>query len=724
MTWTKLNSTSSSGTNTFTTTAKDSRVTVAGRKHAMQVDLAWFTTGPTPTLSDSAGNSFIGVFAADVPGTVVSYRKFRCLNYTSSATHTITVTGTGIFAAAAVSWYETDAAGAIAVDTGKPTNNAESNSNVNVKPGTTTPTGNALVVAGAGHGGALGQACTVLTLIESVDYSGGVNVAIAQAWANRGASATDPQFSWTANTVGEHSASMDVILDGQATPSLALTEFTANEVIPVDIGQNTPSTAYATVTCGFVYNDALGTPVSARIQIYAADGTTIQKAYYDPVVAPTFNSGSGNGGQWRIQAGGSYKFKIQTYTGASGGGSVIETSSATTNTITGIGYGIIPIGQSHLSRMEDDASLPPSAPAAGKTFDGSTWSASAGNGNRQLLISLIAGTSGLGLNGNDIPFFITRTGIGGAGWGIDGGSLGVPYYTGGVYKDTANASYPYKLYLQPQLAAIRGGFGNFSLWLGGSSDAVLDQGYATTYADFQTTRVNFLALMGYSASQIPAFICVNGTTQAAGDTDAEWEACVQADLIFSRDQTNAPLAASLVDLAKLDDYHLTPAGYGRLGRRIAQSILKYLGITTVDGASLKFLTGFRYYGSKEIACQVTLNGGTKLKESDGTVDGGSVTDWQVTFDGTFADGITVSSTRFNNPNIILTASSAPANSDTVKVRYMYGANPSISNPVYDDTTPGSDTLGRVLVPSIDSITITAGPAPSMNHPVKLSYLRM
>src|SRR5262249_12417459 len=41
----------------------------------------------------------------------------------------------------------------------------------------------------------------------------------------------------------------------------------------------------------------------------------------------------------------------------------------------------------------------------------------------------------------------------------------------------------------------------------------------------------------------------------------------------------------------------------------------------------------------------------------------------------------------------------------VKIRYQYGANPSNAGPVYDDTAPGGDTLGRPLAPTIGAISV-------------------
>jgi hypothetical protein len=689
-----------------TTGAVDSRGTT-GRKKVMHVGVSWYTPSGAPTISDSAGNAFNDPVCSVQTQASVSFRMWRVLNPTTSATHTVTATGTSIFAGLAVVFSETDTAGSIGVDTGKPTVNTESNANVNVKPGTTTPSvANTLLVAMAGHGGITNQACSVLTLIDALDETGGTNFSIASSGKFLAvAAAQDPQFSWTTNLNNDHSAAMDVIKEGISTPIAITTSFTSAEIIPVDNGQT-----YATLPITFTYDETLTTPDAAELQLYASDGTTVLQSWFSPSSAPNF-TGSPTTGSWHIPRGLVSKFAVRT----KASGVVIETSSVTSTGITGVGYVFAQAGQSHLPRMERlpdgsaNASSPPAASAGGKVFDGSTWVDSVGNGNLYLLNALISGTAGTGIASGNIPFGIVRSGVGGAGWGVPGGSLGVPFYTGGDWTDTSDTTYPYRLAFTPMVSAVRTGKVNGLILWGGSTDAVAGSPQATIYADELTTRNNLNSYLSLSNSQLPAFVLTNARANDGVTTNSMWDACVQTDLKFARDETNAYLAAVCVDLPQVDEYHLTAAGYGVAGQRLAQTILKWLGASSVDGGGLRCLTGYRYFGRNDIYAVVTAANGaaTPLREADGSTDGTGSTQWQITFDGTYTDGKTVTATRYYGNLVVLTASSFPSAGTTVKFRYMYGANPTITSPVYDSTTPGGNTMGRTLAQSIGDITVTA-----------------
>ena len=715
--WTVVAHTKATGADGLTTSPINTAGTAGRAKVAYVAIPDYAAAAAAPTFIDSNGNTYqpVGVHTALA---VIGLRLYICLNPIVGAGHKVTTTGTGVYHTVFFGVLETDVAGGLAYDAGKATiNPGEQNINLNVKPGTTTPTGSALCIAACASDGTGYTAAAVLSLIDSQDYIGGTAIGGAVAFAARN-TATDPQFNWTANVLGlpEHMAVMQVILDGQTvTTPLKLNELTPDEVIPLDIAtQANPATAFATVQLNFVYNPAAGVPVPANteLQIYKADGATILKPWYTPTVAPNMDSGNGAGGKWRIVPGGPYRFAIRTKN-VSGG--VIETSPVTTNTITGIGYGILPCGQSHLARMEDDIwAGQPAAPAMGKVFNGTPWAPSVGSGNRRMLTELIAGTAGMGLGGTDIPWFITRTGIGGAGWGIDGGDGGQPYYTGGVCADTANPLYPYRKYWVPIIGAIRNATGNFLLMIGGSSDAIFDRGFGQAYADMQTSRANMTALCGHTTAEIPAFIGVNGRTD--GGDGNEWEDCKRADLTFAREQPNAFLAASLVDCDLFDAYHLVPqpTGYERVGRRVAQSILKYLGIRTYDGAGFTIASAVRATGSADVYLTPAFAGsGSALKEKDGTTDGAGLTGFAISKDS-FATSLAIAATAFTtfqgSPAIKLTLAAVPADNDRLQLRYQYGPNPTaggaIASPVYDNTAPGGDTLGRVLLTtSADAVNV-------------------
>ncbi len=696
MTWTSTGSTLASGANGVTTSSFDSRPT-GSNKQAAYVAISSYVLGPDPTFVDSQSNSWTQI-GTTLSQSVVQVKIFRCISFIPSATHTVTTSGTAIFHSVAFAVFETDEAGGIAVD-GTFTSASEDNSNLNIKPGAKTPSrANTLLYSFAGHGGTGSQTLSVLTKLASADYTAGSFVGACHGWENAPASSQDPQFAWATNTVTNHIAFMDGIKSGQVFP-WAINDIANLTIVPFDNGQT-----YATLTFTGTYNEAGTTPVTIEIQIEANPGGTVLQSY--TALSSTSISGGNWSGTLQVPRGDQYQLKARA---KDGGGSIIDTSSATTN-IWGVGLIVAPVGQSHLPRMEDDTSSPPVANAGVRTMDADgTWHAPVGNGNIGLGNAFIAGTVGQGLGGTSIPIGITRTGIGGAGWGVDGGSLGTQYYTGGVWTDTSTVGQPFPLYKICLGNLIGTKDPNVLLFLGGSSDAIYPRTFNQIYTDMQTTRSNINTFHSLSSAQLPALICVNGRDAGSGggDTDANWSNCVQTDLTFASVQTNASLAACLVDLPLVDNYHLTPGGYGILGQRIAQSLLKFLGLSSVDGGTLINSSGFRWNGSANLLLSINLNGATGIQTAGGGTSGTGLTGWEAS-DDAFSTNLTISSTKFVEPNtVVLTLSSAPADVDDIVVRYMYGKNPTVTTPTYDNTTPGGNTNGRTLAPTLGDISISA-----------------
>lgn len=234
MTWTNLGHKLSSGANGVTTTGFDSRGT-GGRKKVAVVGISWYTpTATPPTFTDSNGNVWKKAITNPLAGSFVSAQAWYCLNPTLSVSHTVTTVGTAVYNAVVFAVFETDETLSVALD-GAPTSNAESNANVNVKPGAITPSrANTLLWAFAGHAGQTSQALSVLTMLDSIDVSGGVNEGAAHGWINAAASSQDPQFSWTTNVVNDHNAIM-IAIKAHQTLSWAVDDLNSGEVVPLDI---------------------------------------------------------------------------------------------------------------------------------------------------------------------------------------------------------------------------------------------------------------------------------------------------------------------------------------------------------------------------------------------------------------------------------------------------------------------------------------------------------
>lgn len=680
-------------------TATISGLNTAGSNIFLAV-VNYYVLGTAPSFTDSKGNSWTPTTLKTQ--SVGAHIVYYCINPLTDSSHSFTASGVGSFPSVAVIALSTNAP-SIALDVGKIATATQS-SGTTINPGSLTPSAaNALLVAACESGGTAPTCSLSYTTEESYAYVPGTSFGTGIAWKfDATATARDPQWSWSTNVNGDASATHLVFLEGSYLP-WAVNDLLSGEVVAVDNGQT-----YATISFSGTY-DASGTvPVTIEVQIEKNSDGTVYQAY--TALSSTIISGGNWSGTLQVPRGDGYRLKARA---KDGGSSVIATSSASTNR-WGVGYVGAQAGQSHLPRMEDDVgtggNAPPAANAGGRTFNGTTFSAPVGNGNIALLNGMVAGAAGQGLGGSDIPFCIVRTGIGGAGWGIDGGGThDGGYYSGYFWTATGSPSYAPCVVFAAKVGPLRNKF-NWLFFLGGSSDAALGQSFATLYADMQTTRGNINTIIGLSSAQLPVFVAVNAQDAASGDTDVNWQKCKDADTKFVINETNCFYAGNCYDLTLLDEYHLIPTAYGHLGSRVAQSVLKWLGFVSSDGGSLIIASGLRFKGSANIILTLTGAALAQLNKANGSTTGTSLTGFEVSSDG-FTTPLTISATAFVQPNkVVLTLSAAPADGDSVVTRYQYGKAASITTPVYDSIQPGGDTLYRSLLPTNSqsgNIAITA-----------------
>jgi hypothetical protein len=177
---------------------------------------------------------------------------------------------------------------------------------------------------------------------------------------------------------------------------------------------------------------------------------------------------------------------------------------------------------------------------------------------------------------------------------------------------------------------------------------------------------------------------------------------------YATETTGAYLSASAVEIPTSDGVHYTAAGYERVGRRKAQAHLFRLSEVASGATGPRITSASRESASADIRLVIDHEAGTALEEADGSTDGGSLTGFQVS-DDDFSTTLTISSTAFDGNEVVLTLSVAPADEDTIKVRYQYGEGPTVTNPVYDDTTPQGDSIGLPLLPTVGSVTAELPP---------------
>ncbi len=680
VTWTKIGTTKyvtgpdGGSTGTIDTTA-------SGGAKLFVITVNWFGVSE-PVLTDSVGGG-LNTYIPKAPLSVgfINSRAYYCIPAQNSATMSWHVSGTGNVPSCYVEVWTNNTLGSILIDqygTASYNNSTQSD----IAGSLTNSAADTLGIAFycAGTAGTITD--SVFTLDQSTAYNPGVAFGGGcSSFTYSSTVAKNPTLAWTSANVIDDKTAVFFIFQGGVNSPLSVAEFEDHCVIPVDNG-----TSAATPLFTGNYDQSAGSPASIEIELRSVGGS-IRQAYTAGTSA-SFGSGAWSA-HFSCPAGSGYVCRVRT---KNIGGTILETSSITSN-VWGVSDNVGGcIGQSNLVQMNDTISSPPAAHEWARTWDGTTYAQPTGNGYIEMLNAIIAGRPGGGLGGTDIPSLITLTGLGGVGVTIGDGS------PGGYWLDTTVPTYAFQLF-KAKCDLLRGKI-TYILDCGGSTDAVLGVSYATLYAGTQTLRSNTNTHFVLSSSQLPWMVIVNGRDSNVSDTDAMWQICKDVDIDFANTETNAHFAANLGDLVQLNDYHLTGAGYGHAGHRVAQSILKLLGAQTYDGATVKISYAKRVLASADITIIPNLNGGTVLNYADGSTVGAGQVAWQASKDS-FTSTLTISSTTFSANNIVLTLSGAPANGDNVQVRYFYGKQGSVdlSKVDYNNSFPTSDSLQVSLLPS-------------------------
>lgn len=203
------------------------------------------------------------------------------------------------------------------------------------------------------------------------------------------------------------------------------------------------------------------------------------------------------------------------------------------------------------------------------------------------------------------------------------------------------------------------------LWTQGEAEAAdagaFNESYYHSEFDLLTQELSASIAAG---SPIRIGICnlssFGGTHVAGGVTgDTNWSA-VRAGLSRLGDKAGVYISTNMADLAKADEFHLTPDAYVESGRRAALSMAKDLGYGAYDGRG-PLVTGASRSGAV-VTLAIDLNGASSIA-------GTGLTHYQVSADN-FATLLTVSSAAVSGGNIALTLSADPG--AAVKVRSFYG----------------------------------------------------
>jgi hypothetical protein len=456
--------------------------------------------------------------------------------------------------------------------------------------------------------------------------------------------------------------------------SLAATDKTASRIYPRDKDSTSKNIVFAGTYTGQV-------PVSIELKLVnATGGATIQD--WTALTGATIGAGAWSG-TLNVPQGGVWLHFFARSKDASG--NIIHTTAESANS-WGVGLIFSMIGQSNMSNWFDQSSGPPVTSTLTKKYKGG-WGAVGGNGAirfanlMQSATGLLIGLIDRAVSGSGLVMNTTS----GAGYWLN--LAGTPW-----------TSYT------TDLTAV--GDSNFICWMQGEHETVeiaaaeMDRQDHIDGLDTLYTRLQ--AATGRTAAQLP-FICgVIGTCDLAttATDDQAWNDVQTALLEWRATTTGVYPGGISTDLPRSDAVHITTAAYERLARRYAQTAQFILGLAASHGGGPEITRATWAEGADVVRIHVTHQAGTALLNGAGSTTAGSLHGIRVFDDGVEA---TISSYAFIEPNVIeATLSAVPVGPITVD--YLFGAEPAgLTNNspntgfVFDNTTPGSDTLGLPLL---------------------------
>jgi hypothetical protein len=486
------------------------------------------------------------------------------------------------------------------------------------------------------------------------------------------ATGTDTAITGNLRTgVYSYSTNVNTLDNFQAADlaGITVTDLTDGRVYQRAAGGTSKAVSFAGTYAGI-------SPVTIEVKI-VRDGTSTLVQDWTALSSPTISGGNWSGTVTVPQD--NYWNNILVRA-KDGGGSVLATSPQTSNKWA-VGVLVAMLGQSNMSRM-GLSDTPPTVNSLTRAYTGS-WGNPGGNGNI-LFSDLLQQSVGC-------PVGILNYAVGGT--------------TMAAWLDLTPGQ-PYPLFTTALTAA--GGDCEFILWAQGEFDSIVGQGPSSPgeySGELDTLYSRTRSATGRSTTALKFGCWCLGRNLVGDDPTCQ---LVRVDqLNWAQNTTGAFFTGCFVDRPLIDDYHWAAPSYEREARLGVQASLKSLGLASYGAKGPVIASASRQSGSANMVLAVTHDGGSALKEADGTTDGNSLTGFQVSLDD-FANLLTISSTAFSGNTIVLTLSSAPSDGATVNARYQYGVNPSITNPVYDDTTPGGDSLGLPLQPTQSNVTVTLG----------------
>lgn len=474
--------------------------------------------------------------------------------------------------------------------------------------------------------------------------------------------------------------------------TLAATDLTANRIYQRAYGTTAKAITFAGSYTGQV-------PATIEIKIVNASGGATALDW-TALSSPTIAAGAWSG-IITVPQGGMYNFLAR---GKDAGGNVIFTTAQSSNA-WGVGELLWMLGQSNMEKMWTIASSPPVPAANVRIYVGINtqpntggsigWRALTGMGNGAIrLANLVA--SGAGIPVGLVASAIGATGLlstanSGAGYWLDNGVGGL--YTNAV-TDLTNVG--------GDAAALFWHQGEWDTSFGPSSRTNYKAGLDTLYARVKVSNGR--------TTNTPFFCAILGTYDAAGGgepngSNDDVDAIRRAHQEWINATSGAQWSGVTTDIPRVDFAHWAASGYERAARRYANAYLFYIAAAAYSSRGPAFGIAFRTLGSTILRQSITQDAGTLLKDSAGGTSGAGLTAWRAFDNGV---GLTISSTAFNGNQVVLNVSAAPSDAGPITDDYLYGATPTVTNLVYDNTSPQGDTIGLPLAPSDGMVTYTLG----------------
>lgn len=616
-------------------------------------------------ITDS--NGCLWVALDDDTNASVRQAVYECTNPVASSGHTITVSTTGglpsvfFFGTSGVRLASrVDQASTNAVSTG-----------TSVQPGSITPgENNCLVMTCLGaYAGAItapGGGYTGNTVATGAQHIGGGLSYIIQTTAT----ATNP--TWTKATTGDGVARSFSFLPALQTPGASLHNFADGRVFQRVL--NPVNQAYQTqISVSGHYVDEQPAAIEFRLLDFE-DSTPV--GTWRPVEGVVIGSGDWSG-KITVEQGGWYAWQVRTKDGS---GNVLASSIAT-DARFGVGINVAMIGQSNSVRRFVQYDEPEEPNDLTRMYWTGGWTYNYGDGAIAFANDL-AETTGL-------PIGIINYGVSGSGLVYDAGSGYWDSDDDGVPLD---ASGP----LDDFLDAVDAGVGDFEvvLWDQGQADTLDPAFDGDDYAAGLDRLYSVLqTATGRTNETLKFGVTVMGPLNEpdANSTAAVCSELRQSEIGWGETTVGAFISSCAIDLPLVDDYaHFDGPEYISLAHREAQSVLYELGLASYSGRGAKALNAWRRSGSAEINIPIEWLSGASIYDNSTALTGFEVSS------NDFSSNLTISSTDIVGRNIVLTLSAAP--SGTVKVRYGYGKEPTITNPVYSTNTPQGDSRRVPLLP--------------------------